>query len=372
MDRISLACALVAAACIVQAADRAAVAARAAAACATARMQDDEPEDIDDTDTTYDEAFVDYARSVRPPLPHLPSNAEFVHLIANLQSDDVRGNMLDAVHLLSDPRLMPSLLDELPRARDIQQRDGIMVAIVGAAAKGAWMPPEIFDDLFELLDATSYNHRTMLGQYGNPWGGSLETVVMALSAQTRYASARGELIRRFHDGDPRQQFLCAFVLARTACLEEMDALLAYWRPHLEDNAISEDGRWARRAVTGLGEPALPTLRAWRSETEDEQLKRYIDLIVVAIHPPADDPWAGDDCRGIPELAPGPWRVIAAVHGQPGWKPPVPTALLAHGWKPGNRGFDDDVVAASSDASDVEDAQVDSDQGGEPSADIATN
>ena len=372
MDRIILACAgIIATTCLAQSVepelDMAGEATDVIASVDDASVSPDEAMDFEAS-----EPWMDDTSTPRTPPPHLPTAAEFVHLIDDLRSDDVRGNMLEAVQTLSDPRLMPSLLDELPRARDIQQRDGILVAIVGAAAKGAWMPPEVFDDLFELLDATSYNHRTMLGQYGNPWGGSLETVVMALSAQTRYASARGELIRRFHDGDPRQQFLCAFVLARTACLEEMDALLAYWRPHLEDNAISEDGRWARRAVAGLGVPALPTLRAWRSETEDEQLKRYIDLIVVAIHPPADDPWAGEDCRGIPELAPGPWRVIAAVHGQPGWKPPVPTALLAHGWKPGNRGFDDDVVTASSDASDVDDAQADSDQGGEPSADIATN
>lgn len=310
------------------------------------------------------EPWIDDTSTPRTPPPHLPTAAEFVHLIDDLRSDDVRGNMLEAVQTLSDPRLMPSLLDELPRARDIQQRDGILVAIVGAAAKGAWMPPEVFDDVFELLDATSYNRRTMLGQYGNPWGGSLKTVVMAFSAQTRYASARGELVDRFHHGDPRQQFLCAFVLARTGCVELLDELLAYWKPHLEDNAIDQDGSWARRAITGLGAPALPTLRAWRSGSDDDQLSRYVDLVVMAIVSHDDDPWAHYDCRGVPELAPGPWRVVAALHGQPAWKPPVPTALLAHGWKPGYRGFDDDVLTSSPDAADGDDTPPEADPPGQ--------
>lgn len=356
MDRIILACAsVIAATCLAQ----------------SAEPELDTVDEVTDTITSSDDAIdwsddavdFEYAEScgvfvqpVRPALPHLPTAAEFVHLVDDLRSDDVRGNMLRAVRTLADPRLMPSLLDELTRARDIQQRDGILVAIVGAAAKGAWMPPEVFDDVFELLNATDYNDRTMLGQYGNPWGGSLETVVLALSTQTRYASAREDLTERFRHADPRQQFICAFVLAHTGCVEHMDALLTYWRPHLEDNAIYLDGSWARRAVAGLGAPALPTLHAWRSETEDMQLKLYIDLMVEAIQPPADDPWAGEDCRGVPELAPAPWRVVAALHGQPTWKPPVPTALLAQGWKPGDRGFDDDVLASSPDAAEGDDAE----------------
>jgi hypothetical protein len=319
---------------------------------------DDEEPDMYPED---EDPFVDVEDEARPALPHLPSAAEFANLIAALKSDDIPMNMLAAVNALSDTRLMPSLLEELPKAHDIQQRDGLLVAITRAAAGGGQIPPALFDDVFELLDATGYERSSMLGHYGNPWSGNIEAVLLALSKQMRYAPARSDLIERFHHADPRQQFFCAFVLARTGCLEEMDALLVYWRPHLEDNAIREDGRWARRAVVGLGEPALPTLRAWREETDDKQLVQFIDLIVASIQSHHADPWDQYDCRGVPEETPYPWRVVAAIHGQPTWKPPSPSALVAKNlWQPFGRDFDEDLTTSSPESSDAEDTQSSSD------------
>ena len=312
----------------------------------------------------YEDRWILLENNARPARPHLPSAAEFANLIAALQSDDIPMNMLAAVNALSDARLMPSLLEELPKARDIQQRDGLLVAITRAAAGGGQIPPALFDDVFELLDATGYRRHCMLSHYGNPGGGNLETVVLALSEQMRDATARADLIERFHHADPRQQFICAFVLARMGCLEEMDALLAYWRPHLEDNAIREDGRWARRAVAGLGEAALPTLRAWREETDDKQLVQFIDLIVASIRSYHADPWDRYDCRGVPEETPYPWRVVAAIHGQPTWKPPAPSALIGRRdpWKPSHQDFDDDMLASVPDSAGGDDNHTETEDG----------
>ena len=253
---------------------------------------------------------------------------------------------------------MPSLLDELTKSRDIQQRDGILVCIVKAAAEGAWMPPEIFDDVFELLDATGYRRRAMLTHYGNPWGGSLEDVVLALSQQMRYAASRQDMLERFHHGDPRQQFICAFVLARTGCLEEMDALLAYWKPHLEDNAIAIDGSWARRAIVGLGINALPTLRLWRGDPDDSQMADYLDAAIEGIEATDKDPWERAYWQGVPELPPSPWRVVAAIHGQPSWSPPAPSALVARGWTPNASDFDEEALTTSPEAPEGDGAGTD--------------
>ena len=312
----------------------------------------------------YQDRWFLLENDARPARPHLPSAAEFANLIAALQSDDIPMNMLAAVNALSDARLMPSLLEELPKARDIQQRDGLLVAITRAAAGGGQIPPALFDDVFELLDATGYRRHCMLSHYGNPWGGNLETVVLALSEQMRDATARADLIERFHHADPRQQFICAFVLARTGCLEEMDALLAYWRPHLEDNAVEEDGRWALQAVPGLGQPALPTLRAWRSDTEDKQLALYIDLIVGSIQTHRGDRRGPYGCGDVPEVPPSPWRVIAAIHGEPTWKPPAPSALIGRRdlWKPSHQDFDDDMLASVPDSAAGDDNHTETEDG----------
>ena len=357
MDRIIIACAtFIAMTCLARQPVEMKLAASAPDEQFDSRFEEGSVDDDPFAAEEDDDPWIDLEDDERPTRPHLLSAAEFANLVADLRSDEVPKNMQEAVNALSDARLMPSLLDEYSRTRDIQQRDGLLVAIVRAAADGAWMPPEMFDDIFELLDATGYQQECMLQHYGNRYGGGLETVAMALSAQMRYASARNDLIQRFHHADPRQQFICAFVLARTRCLEEMDALLAYWKPHLEDNAITEDACWARPALTSLGDPALPRLRAWRAESDDAQLTKYIERVIGAIE------WRHTDqrsiyygCDGIPALPPSPWRVVAALHGKPAWKPPSPSALVAsNAWHPTEQDFDEDVLTSSPESSDAED------------------
>ncbi len=89
------------------------------------------------------------------------------------------------------------------------------------------------------------------------------------------------------DSDDRQQrFLCALALGLGSVSDSADKVAPILLPHLRNNDIADDARWATAALYRLGDAVIPLLNDARPTADDQQAS-LIDLIILDLTDPPE-------------------------------------------------------------------------------------
>jgi len=222
--------------------------------------------------------------------PELVTPAQLDAWVRDLLDDDIPGNagraleLLEAAGALADPWLHQALFSV-----DEQQRQ---LAAYLLRERGA-APSEPL--LTETLAVLQRGHDDVLGRV---------TGSSAIGGAMCWLAAQGDRIaptlrHALGSPDPRQRFLCAFLLACAGDASDPHRVFDELVGHLADNDIEGDALMAAHGLYRMGPSMLPALRAARSRL-DAQARKLADLIEENLASPT--PRGGRRGARLPEVS----------------------------------------------------------------------
>ncbi|MGJ8637427.1 MAG: HEAT repeat domain-containing protein [Phycisphaerales bacterium] len=266
-----------------------------------------------------------HAQTRTPPPTPINNTIDYDHsytpteLIEQLRDDDIRRNLISAKSaLLTHPDLTPEILYDALKHEDWQVRqvvcqiiwqaaDNHRVFIAAPLKDGKWngghwetidADPryEITDQLITVTieglkdDTTPFDRARRRGLvYYNASFGVSKLIPIA-------HEWRHHIERAMYSDDPQQRFLAAYILGRAGVDQSVRKASEILLPHLRDNDIREDAKWAVHALGGFGPPILPLLRD-ALEDADEQQRSLIQLLMTnLLDPPITDSQIRDRAR----------------------------------------------------------------------------
>lgn len=265
------------------------------------------------------------AQTRTPPLRPINNTIDYDHtytpaeLIEQLRDDDIRRNLISARKaLLTHPDLTLEILYDALNHEDWQVRQVICKIIWNRGSeREVWTPRSkpgedwagvdkhfypadpayiITEDLISVTieglknDTTPIDRprRRGLGYYNASFGVSK---LIPIAHQWRH-----HIERAMYSDDPQQRFLAAYILGRAGVDQSVRKASEILLPHLRDNDISEDAKWAVHALGGFGPPILPLLRD-ALEDADEQQRSLIQLLMTnLLDPPTTESQLRDRAR----------------------------------------------------------------------------
>lgn len=266
-----------------------------------------------------------FAQTRTPPLTPINNTIDYDHtytpaeLIEQLRDDDIRRNLISAKSaLLTHPDLTPEILYDALEHEDWQVRQVVCQIIwqsadlhrvfIAAPLKdgkwngGHWETTDadpryaITDQLITVTieglknDTTPIDRprRRGLGYYNASFGVSK---LIPIAHQWRH-----HIERAMYSDDPQQRFLAAYILGRGGVDQSVRKASEILLPHLRDNDIREDAKWAVHALGGFGPPILPLVRD-ALEDADEQQRSLIQLLMTnLLDPPTTESQLRDRAR----------------------------------------------------------------------------
>ncbi len=248
-----------------------------------------------------------------PPVEPINNTIEYDHsytpqeLIEQLRDDDIRGNLLSAKGaLMTHPDLSPGILYNALNHEDWQVRQVVCqmiwnfaqarrVFVPNPAEGGQWnggqwetIEPDpryrVTDDLVRVTieglkdDTTPFDterHRGLV--YFNASFGVGKLIPIA-------RDWKHLLEPKLESTDKQQQFLVAYIMARGGVHESVERISEILLPHLRDNTIREDAKFAAYALGGMGPELLPYLRD-ALIAADAQQRDLVQLLIVNIMDP---------------------------------------------------------------------------------------
>lgn len=260
-----------------------------------------------------------------PPLTPINNTIDYDHtytpaeLIEQLRDDDIRHNLRSAKSaLLTHPDLTPEILYDALEHEDWQVRQVICKIIWNRGSdREVWTPRSkpgedwagvdkhfypadpaytITEDLISVTIEGLKNDTTPIDRprrrglvYYNASFGVSKLIPIA-------HEWRHHIERAMYSDDPQQRFLAAYILGRAGVDLSVRKASEILLPHLRDNKIHEDAKWAVHALGGFGPPILPLLRE-ALEDADEQQRSLIQLLMTnLLDPPMTESQLRDRAR----------------------------------------------------------------------------
>jgi hypothetical protein len=223
-----------------------------------------------------------------PPIEPVNNTIEYDHtytpaeLIEQLRDDDIRGNLLNAQSaLFTHPDLTPEFLYNALNNEDWQIRQVVCQFIWNQSSDQRFV---ITENLVRVTieglkdDTTPFDrarHRGLV--YFNASFGVGKLIPIARDWSHL-------LVPILESDDGQQQFLAAYILARGGVYESVERISEILLPHLRDNTIREDAKFAVYALGGMGPELLPYLKD-ALITADAQQRDLVQLLIVDIMDP---------------------------------------------------------------------------------------
>ncbi len=243
-------------------------------------------------------------------------------LIADLRSDDVEWNAIHAYRILyssADPPLAE--LESALESDDWQQRQ-LAAAVLwyhydppewrrarGAAPRGH-LTARLMEVTVEGLRSDDLPIERATGR--------CVTIFNAREGFSRIRRHPKLAIEALANGleseDRQQQLLCALLLGFAGAEAHADRAVPILLPHLRDNEIPEDAKWAAPALYRFGPVALPQLEGALADADDQQ-RALLKLII--------DHLRANGQQGVVEVAGR--NTITALVADPVLQPPWVTA-----------------------------------------------
>lgn len=265
------------------------------------------------------------AQTRTPPPRPINNTIEYDHtytpaeLIEQLRDDDIRRNLISArAALLTHPDLTPEILYNALNHEDWQVRQVICKIIWNRGSdREVWTPRskpgedwagvdkhyypadpayEITEDLVRVTveglrnDTTPIDRprRRGLVYYNASFGVSK---LIPIAQEWRHLIEPALL-----SDDPQQQFLAAYILGCGGVDQSVVKVSEILLPHLRDNDIREDAKWAVHALGGFGPPILPLLRDALVDADEQQRSLIQLLITNLLDPPTTQAQLQDRSR----------------------------------------------------------------------------
>lgn len=212
-------------------------------------------------------------------------------LIEALGDDDERWNATEAMSTLVemiDPPI--GLIERALDSNDRQRRQLAAHVLWRLIHPRDWderdpaghVTPRLLEVTVEGLRADSLPWDRESQRYTDVWNAAEGLHMLSLHAR----EARAMLERGLSSKDRQQQLLCALALGLGGVTESAGAAAPVLMPHLRDNDIPEDAKWAVAALYRLGDGITPVLDAALPGADDQQRDLIFLLKQDLASPPA--------------------------------------------------------------------------------------
>jgi hypothetical protein len=223
-----------------------------------------------------------------PPIEPINNTIEYDHsytpeeLIEQFRDDDIRGNLISARNaLLTHPDLKSKHLYVALNHEDWQVRQVVCEIIWNMQRDPGYI---VTEDLVSVTIEGLKNDTTPIDRERHR-GLIYFNATLGVSKLIPIARQWKHLLEPILESEDRQQqFLAAYILARGGIHESAERVSEILLPHLRDNNIPEDAKFAVYALGGMGPELLPYLTD-ALVSADHQQRDLIQLLMVNIMNP---------------------------------------------------------------------------------------